>query len=621
MTTSPVQMRNRPEAEKDLFLAMSPVALALIIDSAFCIAILHIFHTPGYSRAGHLRYLPFAALALNILACGLTVVFRLQFRWHHRLQAVLAAQCFISLLAFALVRVLRITGGDFRLHALGLVYALFVYLHLAALLFYGFSNSEQADHRGSAKFGVHIWVFAVSLLIYGAITPWADVACLPTADEPHYLLLTHSVAFDHDFDLANNYARGDYKRFYPPELPRRDHHTVVNARGQEVPVHDVGISILLVPAYALARRIGAMLELNLFGALLALGIFVLGTKLGTSPSAALVAWALFAFTSPLIVYSSQIYPEIAGAALTLWAMVAYFRFTEYGEQKYLLASASALALLPWLSVRYWLILAPVLAIMALELRVSGRGGTSLLKKLGLLGVPLLLSVGIFAAFDFYWYQTTIPNAGYILLLRPRPSLLTPDLLPGLPGLLFDRAFGLLTTAPVYLLAMAGAWVLCRRQPWRGALITAPALAYILLAALNRFWYGGWAPPPRYIVTGVAIIAPLAAIVLSQRTPRLLVALLAAWSFFIAAAFTAFPLTRYTYWRVNSGALSDFLAPTLGFHFGAVFPSFMRASRWDYLLCMLWAVVALGCLWLLIRTTGAQKELALRDQNGLGAAVL
>lgn len=616
MTTSPVQMRNnsRPAAEGSYF-EFWLLVITLIVDLALCVAIFHVFHTPGYRRVGRLRDLLVAALALNVLASGLTVLFRLRFSWQHRLQAVLAVQCVICLLPFALVRALRVPAPDVRLHVLGLVYALFVYLHLGTLLIYGVSNEERVREQGSSGIALHIWVFAVSLLIYGAITPWVHVACLPTADEPHYLLLTHSLVFDRDFDLANNYANGNYKNFYPPDIPRQDHHTVTNARGQEVPVHDVGLSVLLVPGYALAGRVGAMFELNGFGALLALGIFELGKKMGASPRAALAAWALFAFTSPVVVYTSQIYPEIVGAAVTVWALVAFASFVESGKEQYLLATAAAVAFLPWLSIRYWLIVGPILAVVALLTVAGDFRRAVVVRRLGLTVLPLLVSLGVFAAFDLYWYQTAIPNAGYVLLLRHRPSLLTPNPLPGLPGLLFDRAFGLLTTAPVYLLAMAGAWVLCRRKPWQGALVVLPVVAYILLAALNKFWYGGWAPPPRYIVTGVAILAPLAAVVFSRRTPRFLVALLAVWSFFIAIAYAAFPLTRYTYWRVNSGALSDFLGATIGFRFGAVFPSFIRAGNRDYLVCLFWLALALAGLCLLVwRANADQKGNSSRPQE-------
>jgi hypothetical protein len=580
------------------------IAIAAI-NLTLCLATVHVFRTTAYVTAGDMRYLVVAAVIVNILTAGLPVHFHWRFRWRQGFAAVLAAECFVSGVTFALVRVLRIPASDFRTHVIGTVYALFIYLHLGALLIFSFKNQAGEASERSSTTAFRIWIFAVSLLIYGALTPWAKIACFPTADEPHYLLLTHSLVFDHDFDLANNYARGDYRRFYPAKI---DHHTVTNARGQELPVHDVGISVLLVPGYAMAGRLGAMFELDIFGALLALGMFVVGMKLGAAPRAALTAWALFAFTSPLAIYSSQIYPEIVGAGLVTWAVVAHIRFTESRKWRYLWLAALALALLPWFSIRYWFLLGPMLAVMALHVMMPIQSGRYIvLKGLVVIFLPLLVSVALFGAFDSYYYQTLTPNAGYVLFMRHRPSLFTLHFLPGFAGLLFDRAFGLLTTAPVYLLAFAGCWVLWQRQRWQGALVISPAAAYVLLAALNRFWYGGWAPPPRYIVSGIAVLAPVAGLVLSRRTPRVLLLVLSAWSFFIAIAYTAFTQTRYTYWNVNTGALSDFLASTIGFHFGAVFPSLIRASSWDYLLCVIWGLAALGCLWLLVGSAPTNQQ--------------
>jgi hypothetical protein len=570
---------------------------------SLCISIRHIFSNRRYESADYLRQLLIAALILNVLSTIFASFYRWRVQWRRRFVPSLAGLVVLSLLAFVLVRIIKTPQHDLRLHAFGAAYAIFVYLHLTLLITYALGNGERTSTDKMSGKSLEAWVFLVSLIIYGAITPWVKYACWPTADEPHYLLLTHSLVFDHDFDLANNYKHNDYKVFYPPNITNAAHHSVPNIRGQEVPVHDVGLSVLLVPGYALRGRFGAMLELNLFGALLALGIFELGLSFSGSRSAALASWTLFAFTSPIVVYTSQIYPEIIGAGVGVWAMFAHTKFTNTQNWRFLLLAGSLLAGLPWLSVRYWLILGPMLAVMALHLLVTKRAnGFSLAGHLALIALPAALSLFAFAAFDVYWYQTAIPNAGYVLLLRPRPSLFSHDLLPGLPGLLFDRAFGLLPTAPVYVLAIAGAALLCRRSPWQGLLLTSPAVAYVLFAAPNKFWYGGWAPPPRYIVTGVALLAPAAAVILASRIPRWLLGLLTAWSFFIAIAYMALPLARYTHWTSTESALGDFLANVLGFHFDDLFPSFIRARVSDYLLFVLWLCALVIGLLVLTRHT-------------------
>jgi hypothetical protein len=578
------------------------LGIVAVVNGAFCATVVHVLHRPRYASAGYLPQLLVAALMLNLFSTALAAVYHWRCDWRRRFTFCLAGQALVSLMAFALVRAIRYPNHDFAMHLFGSLYALLVYSHLAFLVVYGFANVPHIGDGTRHSRSLHIWSFVVALLIYAAISPWVQYACWPTADEPHYLLLTHSLVFDHDFDLANNYAKNDYKLFYPPNISRPEHHTVVNARQQEVPVHDVGVSVLLVPGYAMGGRLGAILELNLVGAILALGIFVLALEFDVGSRAALGTWALFAFTSPILIYTSQIYPEIVGAGAAIWAMVAHARFTKTQKSTFLLVASSLLAVLPWLSVRYWLIIGPMLAIMALHLLGTKHASKlSLVASLALMAMPLGFSLTAFALFDLHWYQTAIPNAGYVLLLRPRASLFTHNLLPGLPGLLFDRAFGLLTTAPVYVLAIAGAGVLSRRRPFQGLLLASPAVAYVLFAAPNRFWYGGWAPPPRYIISGIVLLAPASAVVLSHRVPRLLLSLLAGWSFFIAMAYTAWPSARYTHWTSTQSALSDFLAHTLGFHYGRIFPSFIRAGASDYLLCGFWVALAVTGVWRLVRS--------------------
>ena len=49
--------------------------------------------------------------------------------------------------------------------------------------------------------------FALAFIVYLAILPWSATQRPPDGDAPHYLLLTHSLAFDFDTDLDG--ASGD----------------------------------------------------------------------------------------------------------------------------------------------------------------------------------------------------------------------------------------------------------------------------------------------------------------------------------------------------------------------------------------------------------------------------
>src|SRR3989304_2526209 len=90
-------------------------------------------------------------------------------------------------------------------------------------------------------------VFLITLAVYAALVPWMVRVWQRTGDEPHYLLAAHSLAFDGDLDLANNYARRDYLSFYGDA--NLTPHTRPGPNGQAVLTHNLGLSFLIAPAY------------------------------------------------------------------------------------------------------------------------------------------------------------------------------------------------------------------------------------------------------------------------------------------------------------------------------------------------------------------------------------
>ena len=56
--------------------------------------------------------------------------------------------------------------------------------------------------------------FWLPFLVYCAMIPWTTAHRPPDGDEPYNLLIAHSLAYDLDADLTNNYDQGDL-----PPLP------------------------------------------------------------------------------------------------------------------------------------------------------------------------------------------------------------------------------------------------------------------------------------------------------------------------------------------------------------------------------------------------------------------
>ncbi|MEK6406211.1 MAG: hypothetical protein AABN34_04530 [Acidobacteriota bacterium] len=534
-------------------------------------------------------------VAINFSSISLIVSFSRFAKWNRHLRRTATLDLLTSLIPIALIWGVRLARwGEATNQLIGLIYVLYISAKGFVLVWHASTNVTERNSSAA-----NAWVFTVSFVIYAAVTPWIALSAWPDGDEPHYLLLTHSLVADRDFDLSNNYNQGDYKLFYPPELT--PHHALINSHGQEFPIHDVGLSILLVPGYAVGERLGAMLEMNLVSAFLALGLYVLAVSIGAPERSALVTWALFAFTSPLIILSSLVYPEVVGGACSIWAIIAFTEFVKSRRRMHLALAGLALSLLPWLSVRYWVIVAPMLSVIALYIVVQEWRSDLIgkLKSVLVLGLPTALSLIVFVLFDVHYYNTALPNAGYFLRVAAmQEPLFTTDIHVGLLGLFLDRAYGLLSTAPIYIMSIAGALVMLRRQPWVGATMVFVSGAYILFSGMSRFWYGGWSPPARLICVGAVLLAPLASLVISNRRVVLISGALGLFSVLLGVAYTAFPLTRYTVGF--TGALSEFIGKHLGFDYGVAFPSMMRGETVDYQLAALWAGLSMIYVWFLVK---------------------
>ena len=109
--------------------------------------------------------------------------------------------------------------------------------------------------------------FAVFLAVFFVMRPEA------TGDEPHYLMVAQSIAYDGDVDLANDYASRERTLRVASSFPLDTYHQVVDYSGELRPVHGGGLSALLAPAVALGGLTGARIMMILIAALLADQLF------------------------------------------------------------------------------------------------------------------------------------------------------------------------------------------------------------------------------------------------------------------------------------------------------------------------------------------------------------
>lgn len=412
-------------------------------------------------------------------------------------------------------------------------------------------------------------LFAVSFLVYAFLASGLVLPPQPfSGDEPHYLIITQSLLADADINVYNDYRLERYRALYPGPL---ENHAFPGKEGpdREFSRHLPGTSILVLPSYlagelvakalapepersALRARIvifASRLTICLLAAALGAAFFLLAFRLIGKTRPALLAWAVFGFTSPLVYFSQLIYPEIPVALVGLLIILFVIMEKEPRPGALWLAGAG-IAVLPWFGIKYIVISAVLFAFCLPALKRAGRG-----TRAGLLSLSLIPAVSAVAYLFWFWtlYGTPLPTAAYGESFPADHIAFTTKAAPGFDellrfgfGLLFDQRFGIIPHSAVYILLFAGAVLLWKRN--RKAAVPLMLLfgAYWLQASITRIW-GGYCPPGRLSIAVLWVPALFVAAVFAAERTRLRSAILAATAgLACAAAFAGLSNPRLLY---------------------------------------------------------------------------
>jgi hypothetical protein len=443
-------------------------------------------------------------------------------------------------------------------------------------------------------------LFGLSAAVLTALGLYYAGGLRVSGDEPHYLLMAQSLWREADLDLRDNFDRGDYRE-YLPALPA-PHYGAPRLDGRPFPAHSPGLPALLAPVYALGGRPACVVLLALFAAGLGVEVRRLAEHATGDAASALFAWAA-AIGPPVAFYAFHMYTEIPSALALALALRLLLEAPGPGEAALAALLASAL---PWLHVKM-IPAAAALGLVAL-LRLRGRSLAAFGASAGLMAVAFLA-----------YYQWVLGTPTPLALYGGVPQGVVSSPLVASVGLLLDRSFGLLTVAPVFLLAAPGIVLLARGRGWRevwphvavGAAVLAPLLTW-------RMWWGGQCPPGRFLVPlipllGVAVAARLAA------TPRglarwrwALVAVGGALTLFMTASPEAMLLLNR---RDRATRVWDALAASGGADLNRYLPSLVPQDPAEARVAALW-VGALGFL-LLLDQLAARQDRVDRWFRGLG----
>jgi hypothetical protein len=377
----------------------------------------------------------------------------------------------------------------------------------------------------------------VVLVLWGLITHGTYAG---SGDEPHYLAIAHSIAFDADLDLADNYGANEPLIAGGSLLPEA--HVRAGTNGVTRPVHDVGLAILFAPVVRIAVPLTNLLtrivpepmmrraRLNpavLYRHLLSLAMIAIAAvlaglmfdtfaALGGPPRRAAAAVLLVALSPPLLIMSVLFFTELVSAVLCLFVFRRIAIEKTDGVLWWCVVGVGTGFL--WLVHARNIGLVIPLAVLAL----TSMRGRSTTREAAAFALGLAGMLALRTAINLHFWGTFVTSPHARLGTDAIDVVATVQVIATrFAGLLLDQEFGLVIYAPLYLLAFAGWIALMRERPTvaRQMLFVASVyVGFILLPFTNvHGWSGGWSPVARFLTPVVPLLG--IAVMVSLRTVR------------------------------------------------------------------------------------------------------
>ncbi len=386
-------------------------------------------------------------------------------------------------------------------------------------------DASRHVHRFITGRELLLWAAALFLLLAAAYAFSIDIRASRgasiTGDEPFYLLTTQSLLSDGDLDVQNQFDAKSYKSFF-------DHaddlwlQSAPTPDGRLLSPHNPGLSVLVIPGFALGGLLGTQIQLMLMAAAAMSLAFVLADRL---TGRRFICWAAtlgIGLTATAFIYSTEIYPEFP-AALAL--VTALFIATRRKKPAWYdaLCLAAALTAMCWLGAKYAALVVPV-AIYFL-FRADRRGQIALVATGG-------ISAALFAWAHLHIYGGLTPYGVNVVYSEWNTAQILgghvefSDRYYRIWGLFIDRSFGIGRWAPL-LLAALPALVLLATRSWEQRLMLVLTVIQLLIATFVAITMMGWWFPGRTMLTVVPLfVAPLALLIgRSSTAMRVVIALL------------------------------------------------------------------------------------------------
>jgi hypothetical protein len=382
-------------------------------------------------------------------------------------------------------------------------------------------------------------VIVVALALIGLMTHGTHAG---TGDEPHYLAIAHSLAFDGDLDLSNNYGANEPLIAGGGLQPEQ--HVEPGVDGVIRPLHDIGLPLVFVPLVRVAAPLVAsiapglpaplmrrlhlspsviyrhVLSLAMIALACVLATFIFRALLALDASPAEAFWAalIVLLSPPLLIFSILFFTELLTALLTFIAFYGIV-FRSATRSNLVWAAIGAInGFLLFVHIRN-IAIAGALGVLATALFWHGRRFRTLGIYAAAFAVPALARTFLVHHLWGTWIATPIAHAGRfsgaaVLTVAGRR----------IAAMSLDQEYGLLPYAPIFLLACAGiVWLRRDHRPvmLQVCFVSCAYVASLALPMTNAIgWTGGWSPPARFLTPVIPLIA-IGMATGMRRAPRLI----------------------------------------------------------------------------------------------------
>jgi hypothetical protein len=316
-------------------------------------------------------------------------------------------------------------------------------------------------------------LFLVTLIFYTLTTKriYKDIG---GGDEPHYLITAHSLLYDGDVNLINNYQEKEFVHLSPPHYGYT--------------AHSIGLPLLIAPFYYLKGRLGALFFMNIMAALYGISIYLLIYQIFQDRKTAVVSWVIISFSLPLLLIAFHVYPDLIAGIITAHALRKTYYHSE--KQSYSWFWLSLLvSFYPWLHFKYVVL---TIVFSALFLYMYRRDKKVLL----LFFSPMAFSFSLLTLYHYYIFG----NPFY-----EKSAQIFSSILVGIPGQFLDQQFGLFIYSPVYIFLPMGIALIFKARRGEFFWLSLLFLSLYLPNSAYRQWYGGWSPAGRFLLPLMPIL--------------------------------------------------------------------------------------------------------------------